>query len=230
MNEQEWRATGKQAKKVREELFKLQRTVSGKIPVSIVKHVKNAIDDVDRFRNVAEERMLNSGGPSDLSIFYGQESRKKEGPEFLWDLNLEEIPLGWEERYQQELKDNPNGRYESIPEFSSDGAKEYTVFYDPVGYRKKLLLMFKEIQGKAKAEFEKEEDFKLKMHNLLKLDIALYNLLDEWVTDDWWDVSCMDPFKIEDDIKGTSEYFSEEHTPKGMKRYMNLKLFTLTNI
>lgn len=228
MNDQKWRETGRQSKKVREELFKLKRMVSGKIPVSIVKHVVNAIDDVDRFRNIAEERMLNSGGPSDLSIFYGQEKEKeKDGPEYLWDLNLEEIPLGWDERYQQELKENPEGRYEIIPDFPTESA-EYKVFYHPVGYREKLLSLFKDIQEKAKKIFQNDEDFKTKMHTLLKMDIALYNILDEWVTDDFWDVSCMDPFKIEDVIKISSGYFTESYSQKAMERYKNLKLINLS--
>ena len=71
MNEQDWKAIGNQAKKVREELLNLHRMTTGKMPVAIVNQIHKAMNNVDKFKSVAEDRMFKTGGPESINIFYG---------------------------------------------------------------------------------------------------------------------------------------------------------------
>lgn len=79
MNESEWIEIGNQAKKTREELFKLMEMTSGKMPIVIVDQIIKSTKKLDEFRSLAEDRMLNQGDSEDLNIFYGKEKLPKKG-------------------------------------------------------------------------------------------------------------------------------------------------------
>ncbi|MCK2000078.1 hypothetical protein MZM54_01600 [[Brevibacterium] frigoritolerans] len=70
---EEWQEIGRQAKQARKELFKLLDCVAGgKVPKSISKDIYKAIDDLDKFKSKAEDRMIGTGVSDDLTIFYGE--------------------------------------------------------------------------------------------------------------------------------------------------------------
>jgi hypothetical protein len=68
---EEWQQIGTQAKKVREELFVLQRLSSGHMPSEIVGHITRAISSIDKYKSKAEDRMMQSGVSKDIKVFYG---------------------------------------------------------------------------------------------------------------------------------------------------------------
>jgi hypothetical protein len=68
---QDWETIGSQAKQVRNELFKLLNQTSGKVPNSLTKQIVKSINQLDTFRNLAEDRMMNTGVSTDIHIFYG---------------------------------------------------------------------------------------------------------------------------------------------------------------
>lgn len=69
---QEWKDIAGQAKKAREELFKLMRLTSGKVPVNVIDPLPRSIYQLDTFRSKAENQMFFTGVSDDVNIFYGQ--------------------------------------------------------------------------------------------------------------------------------------------------------------
>lgn len=69
---QEWQAMAEQAKKARQELFKLMRLTSGKVPISVIDPLPRSIYQLDTFRSKAENQMFFSGVSDDVHIFYGE--------------------------------------------------------------------------------------------------------------------------------------------------------------
>ncbi|GEM_PF-6625378 len=67
---EQWKAIGDQAYKVREELFLLMELSSGKMPIYMTGYIKKTISDLDKFRSVAEQRMIEVGErPKDYSFY-----------------------------------------------------------------------------------------------------------------------------------------------------------------
>ena len=114
---------------------------------------------------------------------------------FLWDLDIEQLPLGWEEQYQEALKEFPNGTV----------IKGY--FLHPVEYRAQILSYFHTYQAKAKSEYEqllKEFDVEL-LNSLVGYDKLLYSVLYEWL-DDQRDISLFDPASLSRYLEDSAGY------------------------
>lgn len=71
MDEKEWIKIGNQAKRTREELFKLMDMSYGKMPKAVVEPLRRSVKHLDCFKSQAEDRMLKMGDSDSLDIFYG---------------------------------------------------------------------------------------------------------------------------------------------------------------
>lgn len=116
----------------------------------------------------------------------------------LWNINLKNIPLGWNTIYQEALAMFPNGQIN----------KSY--FYDPVGYRDKLLKVFEEEKKKALELIEDQSvPFSEKANLLLKIDVKLFNIIYEWVdSKKFADISVFNPKNLL--LNDIENYFTSE--------------------
>ncbi|MCM3312010.1 hypothetical protein CHH78_02290 [Shouchella clausii] len=142
---------------------------------------------------------------------------------YLFDLDLEEIPLGWEEAYQEALTRCPDG--EIIPPLPDD-AFNRPCFYHPVAYRALILKTFNKYKLLARRLMEEQKpDIKSWITELVKVDIILYKLLSLWVSE-FMDISCYDPKDFNSDVFGANDsYFS--YISDDMQPYEGLKLLNL---
>ena len=73
---EEWKEIGNQSKRCRDELHKLLLMCNDKMPIRTADGVRSAIKHLNRFRCIAEDRMLATHPPmkdkSDLRVFYGE--------------------------------------------------------------------------------------------------------------------------------------------------------------
>lgn len=100
-----------------------------------------------------------------------------------WELDLDEIPLGWEKIHKYALENIPEGKvYKSeIEDIHGDTITE-ELLYDPVGYKKVLYRLFNEYKVKAKGLWSSRNlyDPDLFSDNLLELDAILHHILYNW--------------------------------------------------
>jgi hypothetical protein len=73
LSAEDWQEIGTQTKQAREELFKLFRLSAGHMPKDTMNLLNKAIDSLDKYRNKAENRMIQTGATNDLTIFYGEQ-------------------------------------------------------------------------------------------------------------------------------------------------------------
>ncbi len=153
---------------------------------------------------------------------------------YLWDLNLDEISLGWEETYKEALEENPKGTNIKMEDYDMNGRLTMCkYFYDPVGYRNLIHDTFNKYKIKAKTLFDSKEtdDIKTFINKLIKLDIILYNLLANWTNeDDEFDGSCFDPkyLKKESNLLELDFYFDEsDFSTDFEKKYRKYKFINL---
>lgn len=106
---------------------------------------------------------------------------------FLWDLDLDKIPIGWENVYQDSLINNPNGN--TIKLFSSnyDGtvtSEDY--FSHPIKCKELIYDLFNKYKSEAKELYENQDKYSFKqvVNELFKLDTLLFHLLSDWVASD----------------------------------------------
>jgi len=145
---------------------------------------------------------------------------------FLWDLNIEDIPCGFEYIYQDALINYPYGKIVETISCDSSGTNISTCEYNPVKCRKIIITEFNDLRTKAIEIFNNKSslDFKNCCNELLKIDMLLNSLLSEW-TIDWFDNSSFQPknFLI-DHIKRFSFdcYFNDLDTPYDQFKFINL--------
>lgn len=98
-----------------------------------------------------------------------------------WDLDLSQIPLGWEDVLQNAIDTCPKGEY-IIDEETNE-----TYWYDPVGYKAQLKEMFEDLKQQAKTLYVSlnriSDQFDEQVTALLKIDIQLYNIIFNWCLD-----------------------------------------------
>ncbi|TCT23356.1 hypothetical protein EDD68_10770 [Melghiribacillus thermohalophilus] len=143
----------------------------------------------------------------------------------LWELNLIDIPCGWENTYQEALKKCPNGMPLLI--------KGTKFLYHPVKYRQILLDTFSKSK-EACNEITKNECLNQKQQsNLLEHDIILFNVLFDWCQDSYslekpfFDISKL---KEKHAFKNVAIYFAEDDDPYNpITQYYHLKYYRVNN-
>lgn len=150
---------------------------------------------------------------------------------YLWDLNLDEIPLGWEATYKTALEQYPNGTTAEMILQDNDFelfAEEYE--YNPVECRNIIYNSFNEYKAKAKNLLESKDEYDLKtlVNELIKIDVILYNLLKYWLYEDdyYFENSSFQPkdYSNQDKIFSLSDYFDKELCLDEYEKYRFLTL------
>ena len=146
---------------------------------------------------------------------------------FLWDLNIEDIPCGFESFYQDALINCPNGKIVETISSDSSGTTISTCEYNPVECRKILITEFNNLKSKAIEIFSNRNslDFKECCNELLKIDALLYTLISEWTCTS--DIFCNDDFQpqfISNHIKNISltSYFDDADDEYSQFKLINL--------
>jgi hypothetical protein len=148
---------------------------------------------------------------------------------FLWDINIENIPCGWESIYQESLIECPNGK--NIELISSDyyGTNTHEVEYNPVECKAILVNRFNQLKSEAIEIYSNlhDLDFKVAINKLFKIDILLFNILSEWAFDvSDSDGSNYDPsyfLKLTTEITNQYDYFDNEESQFDKLKLINLK-------
>ncbi|SHH57708.1 hypothetical protein [Sporanaerobacter acetigenes] len=151
---------------------------------------------------------------------------------YLWDLNLDEIPLGWENTYQDALNQCPKGEIIEMAEMDSpDSIITNQYFYDPVGYKNTIYTIFNEYKIKAKTLFESRNKHEIKpfINELIKFDCILYGLLAEWTCNgNEFDGSSFDPNYLKNNLLDYNYYFGSYNFETDFeKQYKKYKLISL---
>lgn len=142
---------------------------------------------------------------------------------YLWHLHLKKIPCGWENVYQDALKNCPNGMPLLI--------KGTKFFYHPVKYRETLLEIFSTAKEKC-LEITKNECLNRKqLSELLENDIILFNVLFEWSLEDaekmFFDINRL---KDKHHFKNVAIYFEEDDDPYDpITQFYPLKYYRVNN-
>ncbi|MCY9197322.1 hypothetical protein MOE86_11470 [Bacillus atrophaeus] len=126
---------------------------------------------------------------------------------YLWDLNIEEIPCGWEDFYQDALVEFPDGKM--FEEYMNGPDDKYEFFSHPVKYRELMVYWFNFHKAKAQKLIESEillTDRKA-ISNLIKHDMVLYHLITTWISDDLT-MDFFNPDSVERDFFDPDWYFS----------------------
>lgn len=146
---------------------------------------------------------------------------------FLWDLNIEDIPCGFESVYQDALINCPNGKIVETIFCDSSGTTISTCEYNPVEYRKIIINEFNKFKTQAIEIFNNRNslDFKECCNELLKIDTLLYALISEWTFTT--DIFCDDSFQpqfISNHIKNSSliSYFDDTDDEYSQLKFINL--------
>ncbi|MBW7651543.1 hypothetical protein [Anoxybacillus sp. ST4] len=142
---------------------------------------------------------------------------------YLWHLDLNKIPCGWENVYQDALKNCPNGMPLLI--------KGTKFFYHPVKYRETLLEIFSTAKEKCLEIMKNECLDRKQLSELLENDIILFNVLFEWCLEDmdetFFDVN---RFKDKHQFKNVAIYFEETDDPFSLiADFYYLKYFRVNN-
>jgi hypothetical protein len=112
----------------------------------------------------------------------------------LWDLEIEKIPCGWEEEYQNALQEHPNGTVIECDEGCNEVSKYY---YHPVQCHDLLIRNFNKAKIDAKSLLAERNNLELGdfINGIVRIDALLLYIIDTWVTD-MMDCSCFNPEKI----------------------------------
>ncbi|MED1790505.1 hypothetical protein P4V47_24085 [Brevibacillus laterosporus] len=154
---------------------------------------------------------------------------------YLWDLDLEQIPLGWSETYQDALESCPNGELVAVDYSNYYGEKIERYFYHPIKCRELLIQIFNQKVDRARNLVDSEKKLKPFINELFKIDVCLFNLLELWTTpDDEIEGVRLDPRKLEEDLIDVGNYFECDNDesinlyPPEMREYIALRLINLS--
>lgn len=147
---------------------------------------------------------------------------------YLWDLNLEEIPLGWEKDYQDALRNFPAGKIIEVPEIYMDDFEIRESWCNPVAFRTLVLQSFNALKDKALYLLENvnKANFQDTSSKLIRIEFALRTLLFSWVDDDTL-LTDYDFSRVRREIDmdcNFGDYFSEEILDF-LKPYENYRYF-----
>lgn len=113
---------------------------------------------------------------------------------YLWDFVIEDIPCGWEETYQEALRNCPDG--EIIMMECSLEEYDERVFYHPVKCRELLINRFNELKSKAMHLVKNKNTLSVNefVFEIFKVDAELFSLLTTWsYSDDQFEGGSFNP-------------------------------------
>lgn len=150
---------------------------------------------------------------------------------YLWDLTLENIPLGWIDIYEDYVRNCPHGEIYGVQYHNDEDVTRHYV--NPVKCKEVMLKRFNQLKLDAVELIGQRDSIDLKefMNQLIKIDIQLFSILDDWTTD-FDEVSSLDPNKYTE--KELSKHYSwyinssRDLLPNDpMLKYDSLKLINL---
>ncbi|MGO0058601.1 hypothetical protein ACTID9_00800 [Brevibacillus fluminis] len=154
---------------------------------------------------------------------------------YLWDLDLENIPLGWEETFRDALRICPDGEITPISYSSYHGEKLERYLYHPVKFRDRLIELFNADKAKAVNLMESNTISDSFLNQLFKIDVRLFNILDAWLTpDDEIEGEMLDPREMEQKLLDYRVYFQCEDEElveiynEKIREYIPLRIFSLS--
>lgn len=102
----------------------------------------------------------------------------------LWDLNIEELPCGWESIYKEALVHYPEGTTFHYP--ATDCQEEINCVYHPTKCREILINRFNQVKDEVNMLLNNREKLELKkfVSGLVNADAELYYLLKQWDYDE----------------------------------------------
>lgn len=147
---------------------------------------------------------------------------------FLWDLNIEDIPCGWEPIYQEALKDYPGGKIaETISQYGDGELSVEKHLFNPVKCREILINKFNQLKFEAIELYNKRDvlDFKICCNRLFQIDIFLYSILNEWTYID--DVFANDSFQPNNILSDIKSYAQDTYFDNSDSQFNNFKFINL---
>lgn len=149
--------------------------------------------------------------------------------QYLWDLDIEDIPCGFASLYEEAKVHFPDGKIINSIDVMKN--KSYSYWSNPVTAYNLLKITFNKLKCEAKSVMENKlkYDTKIFMSKLLELDISLYGLLLDWYFNDC--SSCYifrDPYRYFNDEKYYNFvlYFSPPQT-EFEENYSSLKVINI---
>lgn len=144
---------------------------------------------------------------------------------YLWNLNLDKIPLGWEDTYKESIVNCPDGKLIPSDESWDDIQRSY--FFHPVKYRQLIIENFNNHKANAIELMDKKYSLNFKdfINQIIKTDVILYNLLFDWICDeDSFDISSFNPNNFYNNILDCEFYFKDNSDISGFEQIESLKL------
>jgi hypothetical protein len=133
---------------------------------------------------------------------------------YLWDLNIEDLPLGWQSVYDEAVRDYPKGKYVQWAATNDEVIKNWV---DPVQTYDLFKRTIMDYKNRAMTIFQnyRDPDVRNTFTRLLRVDVALFNLFVNW------NMECLD---VEHHLTmfNPFEYFRNE-------RYVNYTFYFATH-
>lgn len=143
---------------------------------------------------------------------------------FLWDLNISEIPIGWQKEFDIAKLETPNGEYVT---YQVNNDESDTYYYNIPASKEFLENTFNEQKAKAQELYSESMDSQT-ISKLIECDILLYNVLCYWVMDEDIEFSDFNPDFITKSIYDTNCYLTSSYWGS-MRKYDGLRFFHLSS-
>ncbi|MGX7418822.1 hypothetical protein ACWOFR_08425 [Carnobacterium gallinarum] len=125
----------------------------------------------------------------------------------LWTIEIESLPFGAEGAVSEAIYDYPKGKTILLPPNDWDGEAEEEFFFDPIGFKNKLIEAFYVTAHEAQQVFDSQEEFQEKANKLICLDARLYVILYYYLNEKH-DASTLDSSEIVNQLNDTHLYFN----------------------
>lgn len=136
---------------------------------------------------------------------------------YLWELSLENIPLGWEELYKSSVGKSANSEIVELPDC------EY--YYNMEDCKKLLETNFISLKNEAAALYNDLQSNLHRLNRLIEIDISLYAIINFWTCTEN-DYSCFNPNSLQTQLCDTSSYFAPCSIE--MEKYEKMKFIHLS--
>ena len=139
---------------------------------------------------------------------------------YLWELEIDKIPCGWEETYKEALQECPNGKLIEID--YGDEFKEY--FYNPVACHELIVTSFNKAKLQAYTILAEKNQFELGefVDKIVKVDAKLFYIIYMWTLDNEdMDCSSYNPQKF---LSSNELEFMEVYMSDDDDKFASLKL------
>ncbi|WP_317914568.1 hypothetical protein [Carnobacterium maltaromaticum] len=115
---------------------------------------------------------------------------------YLWKIKIEELPFGAEGAVLEAMHDYPKGKTILLPPADWNGDSEEEFFFDPIGFKHKLIALFHHYAAQATTIMEANLTFQERANQIIKLDATLYTILYYYLNQEH-DASTLDSSDIE---------------------------------